>query len=92
MSHEVQVDPHRGTVWINHEGDGSCIGRFSKRFGMDVHKTGTQQVNGEGECLHCTHTAATEDDWLEFIRLMELHYQIRLDPNLIVFERQDDRP
>lgn len=59
---EIEVDTTRTTVWVNSTIDGSCIGRFSKKFGMDIHKTGTQQLNGEGECLHCTHSPGTKED------------------------------
>lgn len=35
---QVQVSACGTTVWV-HGLDGSTVGRFSKRFGMDVHTT-----------------------------------------------------
>lgn len=83
---EIEVNPTRTTVWVNSSLDGSCIGRFSKKFGMDVHKTGTQQMNGEGECIHCTHTPGTKEDWHEFCRLMAHHYDVGIPSSLLEFE------
>lgn len=60
-------------TWVN---DGSgCIGRFGKN-GIDVHRTVLDQVSGVSECLACTHAPTTEDDWQEFRRLMQFHYNI----------------
>lgn len=50
----IDVSSEGSTVWIN-SADGSCIGRFSKRFGLDVHRTLTEQMAGGSQCLHCTH-------------------------------------
>lgn len=80
---QIEVNPTRNTVWVNSSYDGSCIGRFSKRFGMDVHRTGTEQQMGMGECLYCTHTAATEADWHLFIRLMLEHYEVVIPSSLL---------
>ena len=80
---EIQVDPTRHTVWVNSSKDGSCIGRFSKRFGMDTHKTGTQQMVGEGECLYCTHTPGTEADWHIFIQKMLYHYGVPIPSSIL---------
>jgi hypothetical protein len=76
--HELVICPTGRTVWVNSSTDGSCIGRFSKRFGMDIHKTGTQQMNGEGECIHCTHSPGSKEDWELFVKLMKQHYDIEI--------------
>jgi hypothetical protein len=77
----VQVSADRVTVWV-HADDGSTVGRFSKRFGMDVHRTVTEQLAGAGQCLHCTHKPATEKDWRLFVALMHEHYgiDVAVDP------------
>ena len=68
--HAVQVSQDRGTLWV-HAPDGSTVGRFSKRFGIDVHKTFAEQLDdGAKPCLHCTHAAAGPDEWLAFRRAM----------------------
>ena len=82
---QVQVSADGKTVWV-HAMDGSTVGRFSKVFGLDVHRTITQQLAGANQCLHCTHTPPTQEDWLTFCRLMEMHFQIRVDPQMIQIE------
>ncbi len=51
---QVQISADGGTVWV-HVMDGSTVERFSKRFGLDVHTTVTEQIAGASQCLHCTH-------------------------------------
>lgn len=74
---EIKADPARGTVWINAD-DGSCIGRFSKHFGVDVHRTATAQLAGEPECLVCTHGPADRGTWLLFVDAMQQHHGVRV--------------
>lgn len=57
--HEVVVSGDGATVWVNGP-DGSCIGRFSKRFGIDVHHTGTRQAE-EGR-VHLLYARARRAD------------------------------
>lgn len=83
-AHAVQVSADGQTIWV-HAGDGSTIGRFSKRFGMDVHTTVTAQLAGASQCLHCTHAPAGRDDWLMFCRLMRKHHGIDVDAALMAF-------
>ncbi len=71
----VQVSSCWATVWVFGE-DVSTVGRFSKRFGMDVHTTFVEQLEGKPECLHCTHAAAGLDDWLMFCDLIAKHYGV----------------
>lgn len=82
MAEQVQVSADGSTVWV-HALDGSTVGRFSKRFGLDVHTTVTEQLAGADQCLHCTHVAPGFDDWLKFCELMQFHYGIEVDPALI---------
>ena len=81
---QVQVSADGGTVWVHGE-DGSTVGRFAKRFGMDVHTTVTEQLGGACQCLHCTHAPATVQDWQLFCELMHRHYGIDLDAGLVEF-------
>lgn len=82
--HQVQVSEDGRTVWV-HTDDGSTVGRFSKVFGMDVHRTVPQQLAGEGECLRCTHQPPGPAEWQEFCDLMLQHYQITVDRSAITF-------
>lgn len=80
----VQLSADGSTVWV-HALDGSTVGRFSKRFGLDVHTTATQQMGGAAQCLHCTHVSPSSDDWLIFCDLMNQHHGIEVNPNLMQF-------
>ena len=85
LLYEVQVASDGGTLWVNGP-DGSAVGRFAKRFGIDVHRSGTEQMKGLGECLFCTHTPAGSADWGLFVDAMHQHYGLVIDRGLIVFE------
>lgn len=88
---QVQVSQDGATVWV-HAMDGSTVGRFSRQFGMDVHRTVTDQMAGASQCLHCTHERAGESEWLAFCILIQQHHSIQVDPSLIVFESEQERP
>lgn len=81
----VQVSADGRTVWV-HAADGSTVGRFSATFGMDVHRTVTEQLRGEGQCLHCTHEAPTQAQWEEFCHLMMTHHGISVDRGIMRLE------
>lgn len=72
------------TVWV-YSLDGSTVGRFSKRFGLDVHTTVWEQLAGAAECLHCTHAPAGRADWDTFRLLMAKHYQVDVPEQLVRF-------
>lgn len=86
ITHEdqIQVSADRRTVWV-HAVDGSTVGRFSKVFGMDVHTTVTQQLQGVGQCLRCTHGTPGQAEWDEFCELMLVHYGIAVDRTAVSF-------
>jgi len=60
------------TVWVN--GEAGLLGRFGKN-GIDVHRPMTEQQE-HGECLYCTHSTVTLDDWRVFQSKMEEHFGI----------------
>lgn len=72
------------TVWVN-AADGSCIGRFSKRFGIDVHHSATVQMDGGKQCLFCTHAPAGAPEWGQFRNALHEQYGIAVPENLLVF-------
>lgn len=81
---QVQLSQDGSTVWV-HALDGSTVGRFSKRFGLDVHTTVTEQLEGAGQCIHCTHEPATESDWQLFCLKINEHHGINVDSQLVQF-------
>lgn len=62
------------TVWIN-ASDGSCIGRFS-RFGIDLHRSATDQMSGHPECLDCSHERPRLEEWRRFQAGAATHYGV----------------
>lgn len=83
---QVQVSQDGGTVWI-HDISGSTVGRFSKRFGLDIHRSVEEQLQGAGQCIYCTHEPPTESDWLLFCGKMRDHFGINVDPQLVQFDK-----
>lgn len=84
MGDRVQVSSCGTTLWV-HGLDGSTVGRFSKVFGMDVHRTAAEQLAGLPQCQHCTHESPTEKDWAEFRLLMAAHHRVDVPASLMRF-------
>jgi hypothetical protein len=84
VDYEVLVSSANDTVWVN-GADGSCIGRFSKRFGFDVHRTATAQMAGADQCLFCTHEAAGVEEWRQFLERMQAGYAITISEDTLMF-------
>ena len=82
-NYEIDVSACGNKLWINSTQDGSCIARFSKSFGIDIHRSGTEQLAGKGECLFCTHEPAGEDAWNKFREQVKKHYGITVRKSLI---------
>lgn len=81
----IDVSSAGDTVWVT-ASDGSCVGRFSKRFGIDVHRTVTEQLAGAQQCLYCTHERAGEVEWQAFREAMLRHYRIDVPAETITFQ------
>ena len=81
---QIQVSEDGATVWV-HGSDGSTLGRFSRRAGMDVHTSASEQLQGAAECLHCTHVKPTQEDWLVFCNLIQQHYGVVVPADLVKF-------
>lgn len=71
-------------LWVNGP-DGSSLGRFSRRFGIDVHTPAAVQLAGGKECLCCTHAPAGAAEWALFRQAMHEHHGIELDEGLMTF-------
>ncbi|MDN7465751.1 hypothetical protein [Burkholderia gladioli] len=82
--YSIEVSEVGDTVWVTGH-DGSCVGRFSKRFGIDVHRTVAEQIAGAEQCLYCTHEAASESDWREFRAAVLKHHAIDVPFDTIQF-------
>ncbi|MFM0239792.1 hypothetical protein [Paraburkholderia phytofirmans] len=82
--YSIDVSALGDTVWVTGD-DGSCVGRFSKRFGIDLHRTVTEQMAGAAQCLHCTHDAAGAVECREFLEAIRRHYGIEVPADIISF-------
>ncbi|WP_432263397.1 hypothetical protein [Cupriavidus sp. TMH.W2] len=86
--YEIQVSARGDTVWVNGI-DGSCLARFSKRFGIDVHRTAADQLKGGEQCLFCTHTGAGPGEWEHFRIAVKEHHGIDVPVGTIAFTGDD---
>ncbi|WP_425953309.1 hypothetical protein [Ralstonia pseudosolanacearum] len=84
LAFEIQVSGRGDTVWVN-ASDGTCVGRFSKRFGIDVHRTIEEMMGGAGQCLFCTHGVAGPDEWDQFRAAVKEHFGIDVPADTISF-------
>jgi len=71
--HQVLWDSQR--VWVNAD-DGSSVGRFS-HYGVDVHRTVTEQLEGKGQCLDCYRDGGMAG-WKRFCELMLEHFGVTI--------------
>lgn len=85
---DIQVSADGATVWV-HGADGSTVGRFSKKFGVDVHTSVTDQMQGASQCLNCTHKPATPADWEMFREDMMRHFSIPVEKDLIKWAQNE---
>jgi sugar lactone lactonase YvrE len=76
-----------GRVWINSKADGSAVGRYNPRTGLDIYTTASEQLEGKPQCLHCTHGQATAEDADHFRAHAQEHWGILL-PRLTVLSTQ----
>lgn len=61
MIYELQVSLTKDRVWI-HASDGSTVARFGP-WGIDLHNTVSEQLNGAPECRLCTHGPVDAAAW-----------------------------
>ena len=88
MSEKAETLSDGKTVWVNAP-DGSCIGRFS-RFGIDVHRTASDQMRDAPECLDCTHGRPRLAEWRRFQIGMRRHHAVGVgDEHMPAFIRAE---
>jgi len=54
-------------LWV-HCSSGETVGRFDVRFGMDIHRSVQDQLNGKPTCLFCTHKRPTQAEFDFFVK------------------------
>lgn len=85
MNDLFQVSADGDTCWVHFE-DGSTIGRFSKKFGMDAHRSASDQMKGMGQCLSCTHGPAGPLEWEKFRNALYKEYGVVVPIDLLKFD------
>lgn len=71
-----QIEWDGRCVWIN-DNTGCCIGRFT-RNGVDVHRTGPEQVGTGQQCLDCFNDADPSLAWSRFVDSMRVHHRVEI--------------
>lgn len=82
--YEISVSANGATLWVT-GADGSCIARFSRHFGIDVHRTTAEQLAGASQCLFCTHGTAGRSEWEQFREAVRKHHGIDVPEDAITF-------
>lgn len=75
----IQIAANGLTLWVHCPVDGTTVGWFYFRFGMDVHNTFAAQLGGAPQCLQCAHEPPTEQDWKDFRTAMQQHHGLPVD-------------
>ncbi len=81
-AYEIAVSANGDTLWLN-GGDGPCWARFSKRWGIDVHRS--EAMGDAAHCLYCTHGRTTEADWVTFCAEVLRHHGIDIAHDALTF-------
>lgn len=82
--HEIVASSRGDVLWVNGD-DGSCLARFSKKGGIDVHNSATVQMEGAKECLFCTHAPAGPAEWHLFRTKVAQHHGIMIPEDALTF-------
>jgi hypothetical protein len=78
-----QYDDIGKTIWV-HASTGETVGRFDAKFGIDIHHTIHEQMNeNKPQCLKCTHTKPTLQDFEMFCEHALTHWHITIDKSKI---------
>lgn len=82
LFYEVQYSENREKLWV-HCSNGETVGRFDRRFGIDIHTTMEEQIKGADQCLFCTHEPATEEVFDQFCEKVKELWDVEIDKSRI---------
>ena len=85
IQYEIQYSPDKRRIWV-HSSTGETVGRYDVRFGMDIHTTMEEQMNGASQCLHCTHGKSNPNEFDEFCDMAKELWGVTIDKRKISFE------
>ena len=74
----VEILWNGSTVWVN-DTFGCCIGRFSA-LGVDVHRSGEEQMVSGQQCLDCINDLEPVEAWMRFLTSMKRFHGVIVPP------------
>lgn len=83
INYEVQYSVEKTKLWI-HSSSGETVGRYDVRFGMDIHNSLEEQMNGKAQCLHCTHGKSNWENFELFCEKANLLWGVNIDKSEIM--------
>ena len=84
MEYEVQYSVNREKLWV-HCSTGETVARYDIRFGMDIHTTIQEQMDGAGQCLMCTHGKSNPEEFGRFCDKINELWGVEIDKTQISF-------
>ena len=85
LTYEVQYSANKEKLWV-HCSNGETVGRYDTRFGMDIHHTIEEQMNGKPQCINCTHGKSNLKEFEEFCRISRELWGVEIDKKQIFFK------
>ena len=83
-SYEIQYSQAHEKLWV-HCSTGETVARYDIRFGMDIHTTLEEQLNGADQCLMCTHGKSNEEEFNSFCDKVKELWGVDIDKSEIIF-------
>jgi hypothetical protein len=84
MFYELQYSATKDTLWV-HCSSGETVARYDTRFGMDIHTTIQEQINGKDQCLMCTHGKSNKEELDQFCDKVKELWGVEIDKSEINF-------
>lgn len=84
MTYEVQYSENKEKLWV-HCSTGETVARYDTRFGMDIHTTIQEQMNGKDQCLMCTHGKSNKKEFDSFCEKVKELWGVIIDKSKIEF-------
>lgn len=84
LLYQVQYSCDKLRIWV-HCSSGETVARYDTRFGMDIHTTIKQQMDGENQCLMCSHGKSNLDEFNKFCDKVKELWGVKIDKTQIEF-------
>jgi len=84
--YQVQYSQCKTKLWVNCS-TGDNVARYDIRFGMDIHTTTEEQLQGKPSCLLCTHGKSDQAEFDLFCSKVKELWNVDIDKTQIQFIR-----